>query len=674
MGVQRWIDLLVARLRALAGLRQADGDLHDELSFHLAMQARANQASGMMADEAARQARIAIGGVEQVKERSRDGRTLRWAQTLAQDVRYALRSLRRSPGFAAVALLTMALGIGANFAMFTIVDGVLLRPLPYADADSLVRVYHANPRQGVRDGRTSLPDITDWRAQTPAFSAMAGFFRLPTILTGRGDPVQLDVAYVTGEFFRTLGTPARLGLVLDAADHEQAQRRDVISDRLWRTVFAADPRVLGTTITVRAGSIAIVGVMPADFSFPASETDLWMPESILSDQMVGPRTRVNKRYEAVARLRGGIGVDRAQTDLSAVARRLAGEHSENLDWNDATVVPLRTVIVGDVDRALTVVFAAVGFILLIGCANLANLLLARGAARANEIALRTALGAGRMRIVRQLLTESFVLAVLGGALGVAVGTWAVDAVVAASAGTLPRVEDIGVDAYALGFTALLVLVTSLVFGALPALRVAFAEPLDNLRGTRVVGRGHRLRRALVVAEVALAVLLAVGAGLMARSFLALRSVDPGFMPEGVLAVGLQMNIAGVPPPQTRDFIIRRRDEIIGRLAALPGVIGAGSIDSLPLRDDGGAVDFTRTDGTGNPDGSPLRAEVRIVHPDYFKAMGIPLLKGVPLPRQLAAGAQAPILVSETAARRFWPGGNPIGQVLANLGLGMRSHV
>jgi predicted permease len=674
VGWQRWIDLMTARLRAIAGLRRAEDDLADEVAFHVAMQARANEARGMTAEEASRRARIALGGVEHVKARSREARTLRWAQTFGQDARYALRSLRRSPGFAAVALLTLALGIGANAAMFTIVNGVLLRPLPYMDADRLVRVYHANPRQSVRQAPTSRPDLDDWRAQTPAFAALAGFFRLPTILTGHGDPMQLDVAYVTGDFFRTLGTAARLGRSLDAADHEQAQRRGVISDRLWRTTFAADPRVIGSTITVRAGSIAIVGVMPADFRFPAPETDLWMPESVLSDQMVGPRVRTNKRYEAVARLRGGISVERAQTDLSAVARRLAGEYRENADWNDATVVPLRTIIVGDVDRALTVVFAVVGLILLIGCANLANLLLARGAARANEFALRTALGAGRMRIVRQLLTESLVLAVLGGALGGAVGTWAVDAVVAASAGTLPRVEDIGVDAYALGFTAMLVLMTSLVFGGLPALRVALSAPLDNLRGTRVVGRGHRLRRALVVAEVALAVLLAVGAGLMARSFLTLRTVDPGFKPEGVLAVGLQMNIAGVPPPQTRDFIIRRRDEIIDQIAALPGVVGAGSIDSLPLRDDGGTVDFTRTDGTGNRDGSPLRAEVRIVHPDYFTAMGIPLLKGEPLPRQVAAGAQSPILVSETAGRRFWPGGNPIGQVLANPGLGVRSQV
>jgi predicted permease len=671
----RWIDVVAARLRALAGLRRADDDLDDELSFHVAMQARANQVYGMTAEEAARQARIAVGGVEQVKERSREGRPLRWAQTLAQDVRYALRSLRRSPGFAAVALLTLALGIGANAAMFTIVNGVLLRPLPYPDADSLVRVYHANPRQGVREASTSLPDVTDWRAQTPAFSSMAGFFRLPTILTGHGDPRQLDVAYVTGEFFGTLATPAQLGRPLDTADHVQAQPRGVISDRLWRTTFSADPAVIGSTITVRAGSIAIVGVMPAGFRFPTPETDLWMPESVLSDAMVGARTRANKRYEAVARLRHGISVDRAQADLSAVAGRLAGEHRENEDWSDATVVPLRTVIVGDVDRALIVVFAVVGLILLIGCANLANLLMARGASRAGEIAVRTALGAGRMRIVRQMLTESLVLAALGGALGMFLGAWTVNALVAASADTLPRIEDIRVDAPVLGFAGLLVLLTSLLFGALPAIRVALAEPLDNLRGTRgVIGRGQQLRGALVAAEVALTVLLAIGAGLMARSFLALRTVDPGFKPEGVLTVGLQLNIAGVPPPQMRSFIIRRRDEIIDRLAALPGVIGVGSIDSLPLRDDGGTVDFTRTDGTGNSDGSALRAEIRIVHPDYFRAMGIPLLKGEPLPREVAAGDQAPVLVSETAARRFWPGGNPIGQLLRNPGLGVQSHV
>jgi predicted permease len=671
---QRWIDLVTARLRAIAGLRRAEDDLDDEVAFHIAMQARANEARGMTAGEAARRARVSLGGVEHVKTRSREARTLRWAQTFGQDARYALRSLVRSPGFAAVALLTLALGIGANLAMFTIVNGVLLRPLPYAEAESLVRVYHANPRQGVRDGSTSLPDIIDWRDRTPALASIGGFYRLPTIVTGQGDPLQVQVAYVTADFFRTLGTPAQLGRTLDATD-QQARRRAVISDRLWRTAFAANPRAIGSTITVRAGAVDVVGVMPAVFRFPETDTDIWMPETLNTDQMVGARVRGNKRFEAVARLGKGTNPDRAQRDLSAVARQLSTEHRENADWNEVAVVPLRTAIVGDVDRALALAFTVVGVILLIGCANLANLLLARGAARGNEIALRTALGAGRMRIVRQLLTESLVLAVLGGALGVAVGAWAVDAVVAASAGTLPRIEDVRVDAATLGFAALVVLMTSLIFGGLPAMRVALAEPLDHLRGSRgVVGRGHGLRRALVVTEVALAVLLAVSAGLMARSFLALRTVDPGFTAEGVLAVSMQMNVAGVPPTQMGGFIIRRREEIIDRIAALPGVTSAGTIDSLPLRDDGGTIDFTRPDGAGRADDMPVRAEIRIAHSGYFTAMGIPLLTGEPMPRQVADRTDLPVLVSDTAARRFWPGVNPIGKRLATPGPGGRMHV
>jgi predicted permease len=673
---RRWIYALHARVRAIVRPRRADDDLHDELSFHVAMQTQAHLQSGLSGPEAERRARLALGGIEQTKERSRDARPLRWADDFIQDVRYALRSLRRAPVFTTIALLTLALGIGANAAMFSIVNGVLLRPLPYAEADRLVRVYQANPKRGLRQARISLPDFENWREQTPAFAAMAAYDRAPQILTGRGDPLELQSAYITGDFFGVLATATQLGRPLVENDHRQASRRAVISDRLWRTRFAADPRVIGSPIRLQGEPFLVVGVMPSSFRYPTPDTDVWAPESVLSNDSVGPRVRDNRIFESVARLRDGISLEQAQADLNAVVARLAAEHPpSNAEWSAATVGPLRTAIVGDVDRALVVVLAVVGFILLIGCANLANLLLARGAARSREIAMRTALGAGWMRIVRQLLTESLVLALLGGVLGLVLAVWGVKTVLALSADTLPRVEDVRIDGRVIGFGLLLALVAGLLFGLLPALRAALAEPQNSLKdGRGAVGRGRRLRSTLVVAEVGLAVVLVIGAGLMARSFLALRSVDPGFNPERVLTVSIQVNLAGVPGSEIPAQLVRRRKEIVERVAALPGVADVGMTDQFPLRDGGNVFEYRRTDGGGAPDGSPLRADTHYVSPHYIQAMRIPLRRGDPLPDQwppsgatmpmlIGKGVPLPMLVSETAARRLWPSQDPVGQVV-----------
>jgi putative ABC transport system permease protein len=417
--------------------------------------------------------------------------------------------------------------------------------------------------------------------------------------------------------------------------------------------------------------------MPATFRFPTPDTDVWVPETVLSDQMVGPRNRNNRRYEGVARLREGVGLEQAHADLNVAAARLATSYpGTNAEWTVTSLIPLRTAIVGDVDRALVVVLAVVGFILLIGCANLANLLLARGTARSAEMAIRRALGAGQLRIVRQLLTESIVLASVGAALGLALAIWGVRTILAFSADTLPRVEDIWIDGRVVAFGFLIALVTGVLFGLAPALRTAFAEPQQNLKGARgVAGRGQGALSALVIGEVGLAVVLVIGAGLMARSFLELRSVNPGFNPERVLMASLQMNLAGVPLPEWPGRIIRRRQEIVDRVAALPGVVSVGTIDAFPLHENvTGVSDFRRADGSGMPDGSPLRADFRLVHPDYFSAMGIPLVDGESLPhlrhdapedvpRNPFAGAAIPALVSNVAAQRFWPNQNPIGQVL-----------
>lgn len=589
-------------------------------------------------------------------------------ETVVQDARFALRLSRRAPGFAAVTVLTVALGIGVNTAIFSVVHAVLMRPLPYAEADRLVRAYLVNPAQEIVDGPLSVPEVGDWRERSRALTSIGGAIAIPMILTGQGDPTEHQAAVVVGDLFGTMGVPAQIGRTLTPQDLRLAAPNAVISERLWAARFGRDPAILGRTIVMGNMTSTIVGVMPYAFRYPSSDTDFWIGESVMPMEALGPRVRSQRQFDVVARLAPTVTIDQAHTDVNRVAGQIAAEFPDtNQGWTAARVVPLQTTIVGEVNSALLVILAVVGFILLITCANLANLLLSRGAARAHELATRMALGAERTRIVRQLLTESLVLGLIGGLAGLALSWWGVQALAALSAGTLPRVEEVQIDARVIAFAALLTVVVSLLFGGLPALR-ATGRPHDKLRTRGTAGGGRRLRDGLVVAEVALAIVLVIGAGLMARSLAELRSVNPGFDPDRVLAVTLQLNL-GSATGDIGAHIVRRRQEILDRVAALPGVTAAGSITRLPL--DGDCTDtlvFRKPDGSGSTDDTPLRTPACIVSPGYVRAMGIPLLRGEPLPETWPEGAPFPFLVSEAAARRFWPTEDPIGQVVrANYG-------
>ena len=660
--VARWKSLW----RNLVHRERVERDLHDELHAAFELLVDEHLRAGMPYDEARRRAALRLG-VESVKEQVRDVRHGAATETFLQDVRYALRLLRRSPGFTAVALLTLALGIGANTTMFTIVNGVLLRPLPYPDADALVRLYLVNAEQDIRDGMVSPPDFDIWQSQAQNFTSMGAYQVVPVILAGRGEPLEIQTTFTRGAFFETLGRSPLLGRALTAEDLQQAAPHAVISERLWRTRFGADPAVVGQSLQMMGRAFTIVGVMPGDFRYPTADTEAWAPRSVLNAMEIGPDNRNQRVLETIARLRSSVSAEQAQAELNTLAARLATEFPDtNTGWNTAGVLPLRTTMVGDVDTALLVVLAMVGVTLLIGCVNLANLMLARGPARSAEIAIRSALGAGRARIVRQILTESVVLALVGGALGIAVSIWGVQAILALSADTLPRVDDVRVEGRVIAFGILLAMLTGSLFGLLPALRASRAEPQTHLRGGRTtVGRGHRLRNALVVAEVTLAVVLVIGAGLMARSFAALRSVDAGFDPDRVLTASIMINAEGAK--DVVGHIVQRRRAFIERLRALPGVTAVGAANSLPLEAEIWEwFDFTRADGTGMPDGSKLRADRTYIDGEYLRAMGIPLLKGDGLPQdrsELATGAPLPILVSETAARRFWPNQEAVGQIV-----------
>ncbi|CAN5745167.1 ABC transporter permease [soil metagenome] len=671
MPATRWWYAVRAWLVALTGRRHADDDLQDEIAFHLEMQIQENLRAGASQDEAVRRARIALGGVDQTKETVRDGRPLRMLATLLEDAQYALRLIRRAPGFATVTLLTIALGVGANTAIFSVVNGVLLRPLPYFEPDSLMRMYLANPVHDTSDGPFSVLDLDDWRARARSFESITGYLSFPTIHTGSAEPVEIQTTFVLGDFFGTLGVRARLGRALTEDDVRRKIPNVVISERLWQTRFGGDETVLGRAVSLSAISYTIVGVMSGQVRFPTPDTDIWAPHSVLSDEAVGPRgQRFQRGLAVLARLATGVTVEQAQSEATAVAGQLAAEFpNSNKGWTDARVVPLRTTLVGKVDTALLVVLAVVGVILLIACANLANLFLARGTARAHEMATRAALGAGRLRIVRQLLTDSLVLGIAGGILGIALSFVGVQALLALSADTLPRVEDVRIDGRVIGYGLLLTVMAALLFGILPALRAARVNPRDRLRADRGAIGGHgRLGRVLIVTEVALALVLIVGAGLMTRSFLALRAANPGFDPHQVVAVTVQFNLEGVSG-DLNAHLIQRRERLVEVLRALPGVVEAGSIRNLPLEGEcSDTVIFLRADGSGAADGSALRAPNCLVSAGYLRAMRIPVVRGEPLPDHRAEGAPWPFVISESAARRFWPGQDPIGQMVrANYG-------
>lgn len=662
-----WISEVRERVRDVFLRGREDAEMEEELRHHLELQAAENERLGMTPAEARRQAAIRFGGADRIREEVREERGTAALHDLRGDVRYALRALRRNPGFTVVALLTLALGVGANAAVFSVVNGVLLRPLPYPAPEQLVLLYQSNARSGEQHGRISEQDLRDWAERTRTLDDVAGYVSVPTVLMGRGEPLELELSYVTEQFFDVLRVRPLRGRLLQADDFRQQQRHAVVSEHFWRTVLGGDEAAVGAVLRLRDEVVTVVGVLPGSVRHPTAHTQLWIPQSLVGENQFsnGMPQRGDRYLNGVARLAAGQDARSAEQELAAVSLDLAQAYPEsNADWTAATAVPLHTAITGEVDRALFIVLGVVAFILLIGCANLANLMLARGTARGREIAVRVALGAGRRRILRQLLTESVVLAVLGGIAGLVLAWVGVHAILALSADTLPRVEDVRVDGRVLAFGMAVSVLAGALAGMAPALRLVRREPQQDLRGGRgaVAGEGGRLRGALVVAEVALALLLVVGAGLMARSFHALRSVDAGFNPEHVLTVSLQLNHSDVPEEEIGSFLLQRREDILERVRALPGVQHAGMINIFPLRQEGSfAVEYTPIELAADAGG--VHADTRFVDPGYIAAMGIPLLQGVALPEAPLQGLVLPIHVSQSLARRLWPGEDPIGRRL-----------
>ncbi|HZM89265.1 MAG TPA: ABC transporter permease [Blastocatellia bacterium] len=583
---------------------------------------------------------------------------------MMQDLRYAMRMLAKKPGFTLIAVITLALGIGANTAIFSVVNAVLLNPMPYREPDRLIQFWETNPLKSWTQAPIAPANLFDWQQQNQSFEEIAAYMGSdksgPGIaglhLTGDGEPERVKALYVTGNVFSVLGVDTMLGRTLREDETWQGKHTVVVlSHALWQRRFGGDPGVIGQKISLNGRSREVVGVMAADFYFPSKEIELWVPMGWNQQQIA--QLRRPHFLRAVGRLKPGVTTEQARAEITAIAGRLEEQYPETNTQMGVGLGPLKDWIVGDTKLPLMVFLVAVGFVLLIACANVANLLLARAATRNREVAIRTALGARRSRIVRQLLTESFMLALVGGGLGVLLALWSKDLLVAFSPGDIPRLEEARLDAKVLGFTIGLTLLTTFLFGLAPALQASKPDLVSTLKegGQKGGSQGGRVRSVLVVAEVALALVLVIGAGLMIRSFLRLQQVDPGFNANNLLMLSVGLPGAKYPEDSQAITFFEQAEQ---RLKALPGVLEVGATNVAALKGSGYTNDMTIE---GRPPEDYVR-EIRhkTVTPDYFRAMGIQLLSGRQFDKSDNATSST-IIVNEAFARRCFPGEDPVGK-------------
>jgi putative ABC transport system permease protein len=587
------------------------------------------------------------------------------ADGFVQDIRFGLRMLARRPAFTLAATVALALGIGANTAIFSVVNRVLLTSLPYREPDRLIMVWETNRPRSKDRNVISPANYLDWQDQNTVFERMAGFFDWRMNLTGVDDPEEISSQLATAEFFDVLGVNPQLGRAFLPNDGQDGvERVAILSHGLWQRRFGGDSNILGRTISLNSRTFTIVGVMPAGVEFTVKSgsmigkpPEIWLPMGFNADS----RIRRGRYMTAIARLKPGVSLAQAQAEMTTIGDRLEQQYPDfNTGWG-VNLVPLFEEQVGDIRPALLILFGAVGFVLLIACANVANLLLARGATRHREVALRAALGATRRRIVRQMLTESLLLSAVGGMLGLGLAYWGVRALLALGPTELASLQNVGIDVRILGFTILLSLVTGVIFGIVPAIQASRTDLNESLKeGGRSVGsvQGHRLRGALVIAEVALALILLTGSGLMIRSLLRLQAVNPGFDPEKLLTFRIALPGAKY---DTDPKCIGFYRELVERIEALPGVRSAGGINFLPFGGQGSATGFSIV---GEPVPAPGEfpvVDVRVITGDYFRAMNIDVKRGRTFTEREANEAARVVVINEKMARDYFPGQDPIGR-------------
>ncbi len=664
---------LLHRLRALVRRKTVERELNDELRFHFDRQVEKYVEAGITRDEAIRRSRMEFGGIESVKEECREARGVMAIETTVQDLRYAVRTLRKSPAFSVIAAVTLALGIGANTAIFSVVEAVMLRALPYRDPGRLVRFEgdapHGSGIESGVDSSVTYGDFAAWKSQSLAFEDMAAYYRpggyARVTLTG-GEPETVQGGFVSAEFFPLMGVSPMVGRWFTSEEVNERERVVVLSQGLWMRRFGGSRDAIGNSLEIDGERARVIGVMPVTFQFPNRDVQFWMPVSTNRSwgEMVPPDTEHSRGYWArwyvVGRLKSGVTIERAQAEMNAIHERLQREAPDPNRLSNMRVVPLRVELSENTRLAIYVLFAAVCCVLLIACSNVANLVLARGAGREREMAVRTALGAGRGRLVRQLFTESAVLALFSGGLGLLAATLGIRALVAYAPADIYRLDEAGIDSGVLGFAMGVSLLAAILFGLAPAWTIARASANEALKsgargGTGTAGMA-RTRGLLVVVEFALSVLLLTGAGLLVRSFLAVEAVDPGFRPERVLTMNVAM------PGGTSDARRHEVDEqTLARVRAIPGVQAVGAIDGL--------FDVQPRDfGVRAIDGRAAESRTKwapltwtSIRGDYMHAMGARLLRGRLFTELDGPDSPLVAVIDESMARRYWPNEDRVGK-------------
>ena len=657
---------LAARARALLFRRATEQALDEEIGFHLEQETAKNVRLGMAPDEARRQALVQFGGLSQAREAHHDVYAARPVEDAVADARYTWRTMRRTPAITAAAILTLALGVGANTAIFSAVNAVVLQPLPYPKPDQLYMLWEENPEKGWYKQVAAPANMLDWREQVAAFADVMGYtdtFGTST-LSKAGDPLVVQPTFTTGNFFSVLGVRPALGRgFTDAETWRTGQSVTVLSHRLWRDRFGSDPRVIGRTIELDGNPVQIVGVMPEGFAFPNERVDLWQPWGWNPDSRQQVFFRRAHWLSVVARVKPGVTHDVANAQLQAVAARLERDYPATNVHMGAGMTPLHEFLVGDTRRPLLVLLGAVALLLLIACANVGNLMLVKATGREREAALRLALGAGRGRLVRQALTESLVMSVVGGAAGVALGWWGTRALQALQPTGMLRVSTFDFDWTVLAYVLAITTVSGLAFGIAPALWSSRRLPVDALKdGGRGGSDSRRIRRwgeRLVVAEVALALVLSIGAGLLVRSLLRLQTVDPGFDPNGVLTARLSLPDGTYDTDGKANAFFERLEE---RLRALPGVEGVAGVSPLALTGTGYTSDFTVEGWAAGTYGSEVAH--RRITPDYFRVMRIPVTRGRTFTAADGPSVPSVVIINEAFARKYFQGQEPVGKRIA----------
>ena len=661
-------DIAALRLRSLFQTGTVNRELDRELQFHLEQLARENIENGMT-PRAARQAALrSFGGVAQIEEQCKEMRRTRYIEDFVQDLRYSLRSLRRTPGFTAVMIATLALSIGANSAIFSLIEGVLVRALPYRQPEKLTRIFYSNPNW------PKFPmnpfDFRDFRERSHSFESIAAYTRNDFELSGSGEPVQLTGFRVTAGFFHTLGLVPALGREFTTQDELPGGAPvAILSDRAWRERFAAAPDIVGRKIVLQRVAYTVAGVMPPGVEHPGNSynpvaygetVDVWTPFTFDGE----PNQRGSHYVEGIARLKGGVTPAQAQSELNTVMAGLAKEHSGDVGWR-IFLVPLDREIVGSNRRVLLVLLGAVGLVLLIACANAANLLLARATARQREIAMRMALGASKMRLIRQMLAESLLLSILGGALGALLAIAGVRALVHELPAGFPRASEIHVNGAVFAFTLIISVATGLLFGLAPALHASRSTPQHGLadagRGATSGTHSASLRNILVVSEVGLASVLLIGSGLMLHSLLNLLRCEPGFRPEHVLTASISLPRKGYSQEGSAVLFY---ENLIRELNTLPGVDAAGGGTDLPWTGYDDNTGGFLVEGRQPPPHAEFHARYHVATPGYFRAVGIPLIRGRDIDGRDIKGSSKVLVINQAMARECWPNEDPVGRRLA----------